>query len=83
MSGSDLLDPSMELAIVPPEESARHEQNRVAATACVTRLARDDEDRDLLLDVLGLADRDYAESLAAGYVESLDEYDARIGGHRA
>lgn len=79
MSGSELLDPSMELAIVPPEETARHEQNRVAATACVTRLARDGDDRDLLLDVLGLA-RDYTESLRLHLTESLDEYDARIGG---
>lgn len=76
---SDLLDPSMELAIVPPEESARREQDRVAATACVTRLARDDEDRDLLLDALGLA-RDYTESLRLHLTESLDEYDARLGG---
>lgn len=31
-----------------------------------------------LVRALGLVSRDYASSVAAGYVESLDEFDARM-----
>lgn len=79
---SDLLDPSMELYAVPVEESERREQEAVDAAACVTRLARDEKDRALLLAALGLVGQDYADSLDAGLTESLAEYDHRIGGPR-
>ncbi|WP_405944693.1 hypothetical protein [Streptomyces sp. NBC_00932] len=35
-----------------------------------------------LVRALGLSDRDFEDTVAAGYVESVDDWAARIGGAR-
>lgn len=73
---SELLQHGFNVQAVSPEEEARREEDRQAAAECVARVARDDDDRKLLLAVLGL-DPDFEDSRDAGYVETLDAYTAR------
>lgn len=76
---SDLLNLNVELLAMPPQEETVRLVEQRDARACIARHARDEKDQALLLAALGLADRDYADSLDAGLTETLAEYAARIG----
>lgn len=78
---SDLLDPKLELMAMPPQEEALRQAEQRDATACIARHARDEKDQALLLAALGLADREYAESLDTDLTETYAAYAHRTGGH--
>ncbi|MGW3321080.1 hypothetical protein [Streptomyces virginiae] len=78
---SDLLDPKLELMAMPPQEEAVRLVEQRAAASCIARHARDEKDKALLLAALGLADQDYADSLAAGLTETYAEFEGKTGGH--
>ncbi|MFZ3473154.1 hypothetical protein ACODT3_10530 [Streptomyces sp. 4.24] len=63
---ADPLNQQVVLMAMPPQEEAVRLAEQGDATAYVARRARDDADRDLLMDILGLATPARTVALAAG-----------------